>query len=256
MRKMEEAALKAYMKDMESNPDYTSQLIVDRIEEKKKQIELQQQDRNEIVNDEEKKKASKAEPSLDSVENSTESESRVWYEAKSDEDYTYYWNYLTGESVWEPPKEGYVSLEEQNSVKGSDNIDTSIPVEGKSTEGENDGKKAANNKKRKEKIDEGEIKKDHNEETPAIGPTMKPDPYGGWTTVDRRIPEPVDLQLPEQEYVEIKVPVMEAEQPQIKFKEKTITTLGSEEQGPSTFKKRKFNSNKGNIRRKFDDEYE
>lgn len=74
----------------------------------------------------------------------------------------------------------------------------------------------------------------------------------------RRIEEQIDLQLPEQEYVAIKVP--EFSEPEIKFKEKTISSLGEDEsvynsvkkeieECHSGFKKRKF---RGNMRQKLD----
>ena len=65
-------------------------------------------------------------------------EGSMWCEAKSDEGHTYYWNVKTGskeiiflnhqllfflfgicivtEAVWEPPKEGYMSIEEYNRI--------------------------------------------------------------------------------------------------------------------------------------------
>ncbi|XP_029035966.1 WW domain-binding protein 4 isoform X1 [Osmia bicornis bicornis] len=38
---------------------------------------------------------------------------KLWYEAQSPEGYTYYWNIETNESVWEPPEEGYMTFAEQ-----------------------------------------------------------------------------------------------------------------------------------------------
>lgn len=72
--------------------------------------------------------------------------------------------------------------------------------------------------------------------------------------------EPVDLELPQQEFIAIKVP--ELREPQVmKFKEKTIDSLDrdpllaptvkQEREGPTEgFKKRKFN--RGNMRQKLD----
>lgn len=40
----------------------------------------------------------------------------LWVEGKSDEGHTYYWNVKTNESVWEPPKEGYLSYEEYERI--------------------------------------------------------------------------------------------------------------------------------------------
>lgn len=72
--------------------------------------------------------------------------------------------------------------------------------------------------------------------------------------------EPVDLQLPEQEYVELNVPELQSDAPKIEFKEKVITSLKDfvpdnvkQEKGVSAFKKRKFNP-KGNARQRLDND--
>jgi hypothetical protein len=65
--------------------------------------------------------------------------------------------------------------------------------------------------------------------------------------------EPVDLQLPEQEYVKIKVPTVV--EPKVKFKEKTLASLGNDEEGEveTGFKKRRFNCNpKRSMRQRLD----
>lgn len=80
--------MKAYLKDMEANPDYTSKLIHDKVEEKRKQMEEEQ--KIERLSTEEFKKND-----TDKRE-AVEGEHYLWYEAKSDEGYTYYWNYSTG----------------------------------------------------------------------------------------------------------------------------------------------------------------
>lgn len=43
-------------------------------------------------------------------------ENSMWCEAKSDEGYTYYWNVKTNETIWEKPKEGYMTLKEYNHI--------------------------------------------------------------------------------------------------------------------------------------------
>ncbi|XP_055626566.1 WW domain-binding protein 4 [Toxorhynchites rutilus septentrionalis] len=40
----------------------------------------------------------------------------MWVEAVSDEGYTYYWNIKTNKSVWEPPKEGFMKKEEYKKI--------------------------------------------------------------------------------------------------------------------------------------------
>jgi hypothetical protein len=67
-----------------------------------------------------------------------------------------------------------------------------------------------------------------------------------------RDPEPVDLQLPQQEYIQIKIP--SAPEREVKFREKTVASLGSDDGGIGTgFKKRKFNCNpKRSMRQRLD----
>lgn len=74
-----------------------------------------------------------------------------------------------------------------------------------------------------------------------------------------RIEEPIDLQLPQQEYIEIKVP--DLQEPEVKFKEKRVTKLDDSDEiktefGPSGFKKRKLNAGArfGNIRQRLNDD--
>jgi hypothetical protein len=68
-----------------------------------------------------------------------------------------------------------------------------------------------------------------------------------------REPEPVDLQLPNQEYIQVKVPA--ASEPKVKFKEKTLSSLGNDDEGEieTGFKKRRFNCNpKRSMRQRLD----
>lgn len=43
-------------------------------------------------------------------------ENSMWCEAKSDDGNTYYWNVKTNETVWEKPKEGFMTLKEYNRI--------------------------------------------------------------------------------------------------------------------------------------------
>lgn len=54
-------------------------------------------------------------PTTDSAGNPVV-ENSMWCEAKSDEGHTYYWNVKTNETVWEKPKEGYMTLKEYNRI--------------------------------------------------------------------------------------------------------------------------------------------
>lgn len=54
-------------------------------------------------------------PTTDSAGNPV-IENSMWCEAKSDEGHTYYWNVKTNETVWEKPKEGFMTLKEYNRI--------------------------------------------------------------------------------------------------------------------------------------------
>ena len=65
--------------------------------------------------------------------------------------------------------------------------------------------------------------------------------------------EPVDLQLPEQEYIQVNFPAVL--EPKVKFKEKMLASLGNDEEGEveTGFKKRRLNCNpKRSMRQRLD----
>ena len=80
-------------------------------------------------------------------------------------------------------------------------------------------------------------------------------PYGKWETVEvKPKAKPVDLELPKQEVHYVAIATKPEEPPVKKFKEKTIGSLGMDDElgeVPSVFKKRKFGVR--NIRRTADD---
>uniref|UniRef100_A0A1B6KJJ3 WW domain-containing protein n=1 Tax=Graphocephala atropunctata TaxID=36148 RepID=A0A1B6KJJ3_9HEMI len=250
MKKMEEEALRAYMKDLQENPDYTSKKLLEETEKRKKELEdsvrqPKEPEEPQVVKTEESQTASAA-------------TTKVWHEAKSDDGYTYYWNTDTAESKWEPPEEGFVSLEEQELQKKQAKLKEEIKKKKKEEKNKRKQeeirafKERENFKKKRKNKDE---KKDIETDLP-VGPAPKPDPYGGWTVVEPKVEEPLDLELPEQEYVTIKVP--ELTEPEIKFKEKTFSSLADDDSEFGTikkepeggFKKRKLN--RGNMRQKMD----
>lgn len=249
MKKMEEQALKAYMKDVEANPDWTSQRL---LEEKQRKQEAEQTTTA----------CTKEKELLQNEEQSVKATEKKWYEAKSDEGYTYYWHIETAESVWEPPTEGYVSVEEQEKLekerKAKVELEKLRRKEQKKLQ--NEEIRAANEreemKKRRLKEENHSEEEESTEPSTFIGPAMREDPLGAWTVVEKKVEEPIDLQLPEQEYIEIKVP--DITEPEVKFKEKTITKLdeGGDEKAPSGFKKRKLNAGArfGNIRQRLNND--
>ncbi|PSN55250.1 hypothetical protein C0J52_05858 [Blattella germanica] len=248
MKKMEEAALKAYMKDVETNPDFTSQLIKDKMAQKKEKVK---QETSAVVKTETEDRAETA-PSCSEVKAEP---AKLWYEAQSEEGHTYYWHLETGESRWLPPEEGYLSIAEQKDIEKKELIRQVEEEKKKKAEEERlkEEERARLEREKMKSLRLKEEKKSIEYPMPIIGPAPKPDPYGAWKPVDNRIPEPVDLQLPEQEFLQIKIPV--AAEPQVKFKEKIISSLGEDEgDSGSVFKKRKFNSNpKRNMRQRLDE---
>ncbi|XP_057651779.1 WW domain-binding protein 4 [Diorhabda carinulata] len=228
IRKMEQAAMAAYRKDVESNScaDLTSIAITKKL--KSENLELK------------------------------DNQTKVWHEAKSKEGHIYYWNTLTNESSWEPPADGFLSIEEQLKQE-HDKVATQLRQIEKHKRIE--GLKLMQIQKAEEEEERARLEREKLKERrvtvspePVYGPIVDPSdnhPYGKWIPVKE--PEYVDLQLPVQnDYFEAPV-VYEPEEIKKEFKEKTIESL--DDFGPSSFKKRKMISGaKKNMRKRIDDE--
>ncbi|XP_069687032.1 WW domain-binding protein 4 isoform X2 [Periplaneta americana] len=249
MKKMEEAAMKAYMKDMEENADLTSQLLKETLSEKSQKCDSDTPS-----------SSIKTEPSTEEAapEVPAPEVPKLWYEAKSEQGYIYFWHIETGESRWEPPEEGFMSLDEQ-SKEEKKKLKKEAEKERQRKEEEAKRKEETRAYIEREKMKSRRLKeedtKPEEESLPVLGPAPRVDPYGSWKTIETRLPEPVDLQLPEQEYVPIKVPSVA--EPQVKFKEKTLSGLGEDAGGAgASFKKRKLNNNpKRNMRQRLNEDY-
>ncbi|XP_027235826.2 WW domain-binding protein 4 [Penaeus vannamei] len=207
LKSMEEAALKAYKNDIEQNPDMTGTKISEIATASNAEIVI----KNKKT---ESKSSDKKESSL--IKN--------WYEAKSPEGYTYYWHIGTGESKWEAPEEGYLSIEEQEKLstktgKGSENTTSasaSLPC----------------------------------------GPVQKAEAFSSWKRVEKEPAKQIDYQLPELPENEYYGPELSFKQQESTFKEKTVTLSAKDRSSGENvgFKKRRAADDmKKNMRRRTDD---
>lgn len=236
MKKMEEAALKAYMADIEANPDLTShnykQIQVEKAEAQKEEVK-------EIVKKVVERKKEVPKPVA----------TKTWYEAKSEEGHTYYWNVNSNESSWEAPKEGYISIEEQQQISETE---TRLQENQKKEANEEVRAWAAREEMKKfKKVEEPKVVEYPG---PILGPAPKVDPYGSWKPVEKKIEKPINWQLPKvAKSTEIAVP--EVVEPKPIIKERKISSLGdTADDIPAVFKKRKPNPNRGNMRKPIDEE--
>lgn len=261
MANIEKAALAAYKKDLQNNlealPNSSSNLIHSTVSDLSSNVELssysktiQPKKRKENINVKKGKTSNgskcvkiKKEKTAETLNNVTVKqeeveETRKWYEAMSDEGYKYYWNVENSESRWEPPEDGYVSLEEQAQVNSQEVAEKDTP---------------------QIKEEPKEEEEDNNcVEPSSFGPQPKVDPYGRWVTIEKEVPEEIDLQLPKasENIVEVVIPLSK-DNTSLKFTEKIVGHL--EDTDPSevvTFKKRKFVSSSGkrNTRQRLDDD--
>ncbi|XP_971546.2 WW domain-binding protein 4 isoform X2 [Tribolium castaneum] len=221
---MEVAAMEAYKKDMETGGDLSSSLMKGKI-------------------------------------NSGAKITKLWNEARTRDGKTYYYNIMTKETVWQPPREGYLTIQEQRAQAEAEAQNQLKAVEKfkrqealmtmqqvKEEEMENEARK------NREKLKERRVVDDLPATT--CGPLLEPgktDPYGKWQTIQER--PVVDLQLPVQDYYyEEPVVQYEPEAPVKEFKEKTVESLGGES-SETGFKKRKFGgAAKRNVRQRLDDD--
>ncbi|KAL5279133.1 WBP4 family protein [Megaselia abdita] len=274
LRKMDEAAMRSYARDISASGDMTAKsinsVVVGATTETPAGTSTGRKARTQVdpmrlegdFSDDEDR------PGYKKATDEPESQS-LWIEGKSEDGHTYYWNVKTNESVWQKPKEGYMPLAEYNRIN-------SIAIAQQEVMNKAAAKK--NNESAEEKTARyyRERLKDFRKPDPEDTPEAKeekrqfyktaeeaatPD-IGSWTTVVEKTAEelkPVDLELPEVDnyYVQV-VSEMEPEPPVKKFKEKVIESLANDDddEGPSkvsmTFKKRK--APRGNARKRLDDD--
>ncbi|XP_060073296.1 WW domain-binding protein 4-like [Ylistrum balloti] len=249
-RKMEQAALEAFKKDLAENPELAAQYSA-KIKAAKEKEDLLNEKLEEEKNSEEEK--------------TTTEEAGEWLEAKSPEGYSYYWHTITKEPVWVAP-EKFVSMEEQR----------------KREEEEEEEKKAQEENQKQMVPEESSSEQVYtsasNVDTETLlGMSFGPQPhqpvkhvYGSWVTTSDTTefetepiplePVPVDcIPLPGECEAH---PEQNSDQPpdqpqkpkRDKFKEKKVTSLGGSKGEPVAFKKRKIASGARNVRRRDEDD--
>ncbi|XP_004530275.1 WW domain-binding protein 4 [Ceratitis capitata] len=274
IRKMEEAALRSFAQDIHASRDFTARNINTVLEAatvgavtaststaagaRGKQVDPVRLPGNSDDEEDDDRRVKVQKVTPESVPNAS-----LWVEGVSDEGYTYYWNVKTNKSVWEPPKEGYLSYVEYQRIN-------ELAAKKQKLEQESEAKKfrenvneevARYNRERlklfrkpdtpQEAQRKREEKQAYKTEEEASAQTI-----GEWQVVERKpTPPPVDLELPKinNYYMPPVVSEAPAEPPVKRFKEKTIESLDPTFaiDVPTSFKKRKFAA-KANQRQRLD----
>jgi len=256
LKRMEEAALKAYHKDLTSNPDLTARNISSKHTHVAKIIEQAAANPRTYKSGE-----SAALLAASSLKNGPGPSlpllppPKVWHEALSPEGYSYYWNVDTQETCWEAPEEGFVSLLDQQLEELKNATET---TESQGTSAQPIINKKKKNKKKKQMFADGfdNLHNNYPEEEEPENPSsdVQAAPYGQWETVEPTISAPVNLQLPKINFTnQLARTQAVPEEPRIKFAEKKagapVSSFVKPEPGQSEFKKRKIDEDhKKNFR--------
>lgn len=231
LKAMEEAALKAYKNDIEQNPDMTGSKI----------SEIAAASNAEIVIG--KKNTSHTKIQAVSV-------IKNWYEAKTSEGCTYYWNIETGESKWDEPKEGFLTIAEQENLSNkNDNSSLAQVSEHISSSKESsaaDTPQGCNNNSTSV-----------SSKAVIYGPAPRAKAYSSWQQVETDSQQhSVDYQLPEIVEEGYYGPEVSFKKPEVSFEERTVTLSANDRDscGNVAFKKRKAaHESKKSMRRRTDD---
>ncbi|XP_025193115.1 WW domain-binding protein 4 [Melanaphis sacchari] len=266
MKRMEQNAMKAYYNDIQNNPDYSSQVL---IKEKGLSIRptpyiMTSQPAGPHVNI----SYSKNNMPVSIKPVAAPKPEFIWHQSRTEDgsDLMYYWNTVTGESVWEPPEEGFLSVAEQEadeSAKGKDNKgkDKAANKKKAPATGSKAKRKKTTDKKAGDDVDDDDDGDENAAEDPQPPVRGEFEPFmaettriGSWKTVEKIEQPVIDLQLPVQEFVAIKVP--NTKEKEHTFKEKIVGSVSALTKKESTesisFKKSKFK--KSNCRKRLDDD--
>lgn len=274
MKQMEKAAMEAFKKDLKDNPElaakYGVKIRTDAEKLADKEAKRKEREAKLKAEEEEREAKLKEEEAL-----MTKLATCKWFEAKSPEDYSYYWNVETNETIWVAPEE-FVSLEEQKAQE----------------------EKVKAEEEKQKALEEQDPDEDESDPGVTVGPLPRvpQSAYGRWQTVAHQEeeeefvseflglpteapppsiptepesiplppseplpiehiplpPPPDEVQLAPQDEVELPPPQEEkkTQEKRSKFKEKCVTSLGKDTN--VTFKKRKIASGARNVRQRDD----
>lgn len=232
LKSMEEAAMKAYKNDLEQNPDMTGAKI----------NEIAKANNAELVVGKKKTETSDTTTSKPAGGSAP----KVWHEAKSPDGASYYWNTETGESTWDVPKEGFLSVKEQERL--TEKTTTTTTTSTKSSKAS--AAKSAHTIERKPQTTVSSAPM-------MYGPAPKAVAYSTWETVKMSDKdEGVDLQLPQIVEEGYYAPEMVISKPEVSFQEKVVTLSDQGEeggQGSVGFKKRKAQQDNRKIMKRRND---
>uniref|UniRef100_A0A6B2EI05 Putative spliceosomal protein fbp21 n=1 Tax=Phlebotomus kandelakii TaxID=1109342 RepID=A0A6B2EI05_9DIPT len=290
LKKMEEAAMAAYAQDISRNGDMTSQNInrtlmesgvhpesissagasTSRAEDvpamRQKPVDplLPPMDPQELAFIQ----AQRAAALLKDPDAIEPKDPTLWCEAKSPDGHTYYWNVKTNETVWEAPKEGFVTLDEYYKINEAA-VQQQEQAAAKEIQFHRDNADEIVAKNRRERLKQRRVQPEEEsisakwakkDEYQAVDTFVSPTagPYGKWETVTEKEEKYMDLQLPKVSYTPAYVPpVVEHPPPEPvrNFKEK-VTKLDDATASsiPGFFKKRKFQLTGRNARQRLDDD--
>ncbi|KAL8597043.1 hypothetical protein ACOMHN_055636 [Nucella lapillus] len=264
---MEKNALEALKKDLVKDPSLATQYGV--------KLKSRSQDGDKK---EKKRKRSGRSESSD-PDSATPVKVREWFEAKSPQGYSYYWNTTTNESVWEPP-EDYVSLAEQEGLEeqGSEQTEQASESVAEDEAEEAEGEEAAAEEPPKKifRVDpvgtrgaaygawetirqdpapdpDPEPESEPEPEPQAEPPALEDIPLPGEIPLPTDIPLPADIPLPDSipDSAPQAFPVAVKKD---RFKEKTVSSLGPSSGASVGFKKRKVASSARNARQRDGDD--
>ncbi|XP_059152602.1 WW domain-binding protein 4-like [Physella acuta] len=246
MEKMEKAALEAFKRDLKENPELAAKYGVSlepKPDNAQKQSSLgtpsdKQSKESEATNKKSKKKSKESEAA---GKKSKEPSGKEWFETATPDGHQYYWSTLTGESRWDAPDD-FLSIAEQEELKSKQSSNSKTPNDN-STDPVSKGNEPVT-KKTKEPPKRTILDPKHNRSA-----------YGSWSVV-KEVKQPIvyDETSAAPSLEEIPLPLEHSNGPPKerapKFKEKTVTSLGSSSGESVVFKKRKIAAGARNTRQK------